>query len=259
MTFPNEQKIAESLDISVELLPFLPELLADIWILGSSPNHIFDMLLPLRLPADESRVLDVGCGKGAVSITLAQKFGLYIDAYDHFQPFLEEAKQKAEEYGVNKLCKFALADIRTILPSVRNYDIVIYAAVGAALGNLESCIGQLRQTVHPGGYILIDDGFSSAEKPLEFPGYEYVATREEARRQLLSHGDQLIQELLVPKNEIIAYNHQNNKVIQKRAAELIKRFPDKTKLFSQYVQHQLDECQVIENETQGAIWLLQRI
>jgi cyclopropane fatty-acyl-phospholipid synthase-like methyltransferase len=258
MTTQNDPKIAASLDVSVDLLPFIPKLLADIWVLGSSPNYIFDMLLTLQLPADESRILDLGCGKGAVSITLAQKLGMYCDAFDHFQPFLDEANQKAEEYGVNKLCKFTLADMQTVLPSVRNYDVVIYAAVGSALGDLKSCLGHLRQTVHPGAYILIDDGFSIADHPLDFPGYEYVVTREEARNQLLSHGDQIIQELIIPKNEIIAHNNHNNQVIQKRAAELSEQFPEKKALFSDYVQQQLDECEVIENKTEGAIWLIQK-
>lgn len=216
------------------------------------------MLESLHLPLDQTRVLDLGCGKGAVTITLAQKLGVRVDGYDHYKPFLDEAIQKAKEHGVSDLCRFEFADINDIVPKARDYDVVIFAAVGPIGGNLKQCIGQLRRTIHQGGYILIDDGYAIESKQIDFQGYDYVATRAESIRQLTAHGDRLVQEVLVPKDEVIADNQRNNSAIAQRAAELTRHFPEKAQVFANFVQKEKDECEVIETSTEEAIWLLQK-
>ena len=63
-----DRQIAESLDATPELLPFLPELLAD-WT-SSRPEEVLRFLEPLELPPT-TRALDLGCGKGVVALALA--------------------------------------------------------------------------------------------------------------------------------------------------------------------------------------------
>ena len=92
-----------------ELLPYLPELLTDIWALGSSPVTVVEWLRSRQLPPETTRVLDLGCGKGAVSINLARELGFHILGIDFFEPFLAEAMEKARELGVEKLCSFECA------------------------------------------------------------------------------------------------------------------------------------------------------
>lgn len=258
MNIESGRQFAESLNVAEEVLPYLHELLADIWILGSSPNRIATMLESLHLPPDRARILDLGCGKGAVAITLAQKLGVKVDGYDHYKPFFDEAIRKAKEHGVGDLCRFEFADINGIIPKARDYDVVIFAAVGPIGGNLKQCVGQLRRTVHQGGYILIDDGYAIEDKQIDFQGYDYVATRAESRQQLTAHGDRLVQEVIVPKDEVIADNRRNNEAIAERAAELTRRFPEKAQVFANFVQKEKDECKVIETCTEEAIWLLQK-
>lgn len=258
MNTQDKQQLAESLNISEEVLPYFHELLADIWVLGSSPARITRMLESLRLPPDRARVLDLGCGKGAVSIALAKNLGFRIDGYDHYKPFLDEAVLKAEEHGVKELCQFEFADINDIIPKAHDYDAVVLASVGTIGGNLEHTVGHLRQTVRPGGYIVIDDGFSLQDEQIDFQGYEYVATHDECIQQLTAHGDKLVQEVVVPKEEVIAHNQFNNEAIAQRAAELTEHFPEKAQIFANFVKKEKDECDVIETRTEGAIWLLQK-
>lgn len=54
--------VARALEAPAELLPFLPELLADVDELGSDSKQIVSILRELPLPAG-ARVVDVGCGK----------------------------------------------------------------------------------------------------------------------------------------------------------------------------------------------------
>lgn len=76
-----EIEIAKSLDAKPELLPFIPELVADIWALGSSPDLAVEILKPVDLSPQTTRVLDFGCGKGAVSIHKISYHGLTIASF----------------------------------------------------------------------------------------------------------------------------------------------------------------------------------
>ena len=62
------RQVAASLDAPPELLPLLPELLADLRSLSGPVETLLDVIRGLGLPAD-SRALDLGCGKGALART----------------------------------------------------------------------------------------------------------------------------------------------------------------------------------------------
>ncbi|MEW5953106.1 MAG: hypothetical protein AB1815_05035 [Bacillota bacterium] len=70
-----EEKLAKSLTAeSTRLIPFLPYLLQDLWELGSSPKDIIDMAskhINIYI-SNKTKVLDLACGKGAVSIRLSK-------------------------------------------------------------------------------------------------------------------------------------------------------------------------------------------
>lgn len=182
------QDVATSLDATPELLPFISELLADIWVLGSQPEAILNLLRPLRLPTHSSQVLDLGCGKGAVALHLAKEFGFQVLGIDLFEPFIKDAKARAEQLSVTHLCRFMVTDIRDTLEKARGFDVVIYASDGGVLGDFERCVGKLRRSVHPGGYILIDDGFLAGSSKIERPGYEHYAPHAETLRKLTAYG-----------------------------------------------------------------------
>jgi tRNA1(Val) A37 N6-methylase TrmN6 len=46
--------------------------------MGSSVDQILDMLGTLPLSQDTAKVLDLGCGKGALSVQIASRFGFDI-------------------------------------------------------------------------------------------------------------------------------------------------------------------------------------
>lgn len=264
MTTGGNRQLAELNNVTEEIIPYYHELLADIWILGSFPNYIADMLETLPLSPAKARILDLGCGKGPVAITLAQKFGVKVYGCDIYKPFIDEAIKKAREYGVNDLCHFEFANINDVIPKARDYDVVIYAAPGPAFENLEQCVGQLRQTIHQTGYILICDGFAIENKKIDLKGYDYlkgydgIMTHSESLRQLTSHGDKLLHELIVPKKEVVDTNQRNNEAIAKRAADLAKRIPEMADIFIEFAQKEKDECKIIETTLEEAIWLLQK-
>lgn len=249
--------IAKSLEVNEELLPHVSELLADLWALGSSPNHIVDLLKPLELPPRKTRVLDLGCGKGAVSVKLAQELGLNVLGIDAFRPFLEEAKKKAVEHKVAHLCEFHFGDMREYVRDPSDFDVVVYASVGNVLGSFRDCVSSLRRTIRPGGYMIIDDGYLKSGSKLDRRGYEHYISYEQTVSQLTSHGDMILQEINT-ETETKAINNEYLRSITKRAELLKQVHPELQESLDWYIENQSVECDVIDNKICGTIWLVQK-
>jgi 2-polyprenyl-3-methyl-5-hydroxy-6-metoxy-1,4-benzoquinol methylase len=157
-----EEKLAKSLTSeSTEIIPYLPYLLQDLWELGSSPKDIIDMILKHMQVSQKTKVLDLACGKGAVSIHVAKALGCKVKGIDIISDFIDFADKKAQEYGVEKLCEFKVGDINEAVKVESDYDIVVLGAVGDVLGNPEETIQKLKITVKNGGYIIIDDAYGN--------------------------------------------------------------------------------------------------
>jgi len=245
-----ELSISKSLEVDPSLLPYIPELLTDLWALGGSPEIVVEILKPLNLQSGVTSVLDLGCGKGAVSITLASEFGFNIFGIDACDAFLKEAVNKANEFNVSELCHFELCDIHRFIANAKNFDVVIYASLGSILGNFEEIVGNLRQTIRPGGYMLIDDGFLKCSSKIERPGHRHCVSHEQSLKLLTSHGDTLIKEILT-EEESRAINEEYLKVIKNRAKNIIKRNPDLKEPITQYVKNQEIECEIIDKNITG--------
>jgi len=253
-----EKEIADSLETTPETLPFIPELLADLWELGSFPERIVEILRMVELPPETTRVLDLGCGKGAVSITLAKELGFQCLGVDAFAPFLREAEKIAAEKGVSGMCRFEPGNIREAVKTAGDFDVVVLASVGSPWGRLYQTVGALRQAVHPGGYLLYDEGFLAESAKAGQVNYEYMVPHEIALKQLTAHGDRLLREVIIPAAELQAMNNRYTELIRQRAAQLVKRHPESADLLWEYVQNQERECEILESTYVGAIWLLQR-
>lgn len=258
MNEKQQREIAEAFDATPDLLPFIPELLADLWALGSWLDVIVELLRPLGLSPETTRVLDLGCGKGAVALTLAQEFVFQALGIDFFKPFIRIARDRAEEMGVASRCRFVCADMRKMLRETRNFDVVIYASVGGVLGKLHECVAKLRQCVYPGGYMLIDDVFLTDPNKFESLWYEHCAYHEETLQQLTAHGDALLREVIIPEEDVKAFNQQATELIRKRAEKLAKSHSEAVDSLFWYVEKQERESEIMETTVTSAVWLLQR-
>lgn len=248
-----EEKLAKSLSAegSVELISYLPYLLQDLWELGSSPKDMLEIVQKHVTVSRNTRVLDLACGKGAVSIHLAKELGCMVKGIDIIPDFVEYARQKSKEYNVEKLCEFEVGDITQAVKQERNYDIVILGAVGDVLGDPLKTILLLKDTVKEGGLILMDDGYAkdSANKTY-FTRDQWLSVFEET-------GVQLLDEKLIDDDELDSLNQEQQRCIIKRAEELKRELPEKAHLFEGYIQSQQAECDELENEIDGVTILLQ--
>ena len=104
-----EEMIAYALEMDVSLLPFAAELLVDFEELGSDPELIVDVIRELDLP-DGACVIDLGSGKGAVTLEIAREIGCETVGVELFEPFVRSARALAESVGVARHCRLVHGD-----------------------------------------------------------------------------------------------------------------------------------------------------
>ncbi|MDD3537825.1 MAG: methyltransferase domain-containing protein [Eubacteriales bacterium] len=246
-----EEKLARSLSSEgVDIIPYLPYLLQDLWELGSSPRDMLEMVKRHLKISSGIKVLDLACGKGAVSILLTKELGCRMKGIDIVPEFIAYAEQKALAWGVDKLCTFSTGDITQSVHTETGYDLVILGAVGDVLGNPEETIVLLKKTLKKGGYILIDDAYGND------PGNEDYYNRTQWLRFMENAGVELVDEKPIKKEEITAINQEQQAHIIKRARELKEQRPEDALLFDRYIQSQQSECDELENEITGVTLLL---
>lgn len=248
-----EQELAASLTAdSTDLLPYLPYLLQDIYELGSSPADIEVLLRENTDFGPWFRVLDLACGKGAVSIHLAAKFGCSVKGVDFMQAFVNDAVRKATERFLDRLCRFEWQDANISVECERGYDLVILGAAGSILGDIDQTIHKLRQTIRRGGYIIIDDAYTTHKE--RTPHYTWQDWIEAFARNNVKY----IAHKTFQGANLEEANASNQAVIKQRAEELKSRHPEHADLFDNYVRAQQAEIDELEGDLVPLTWLLMK-
>ncbi len=253
-----EKSISDSLETDTKLLPFMPFLLQDMWALGSSVDDIITMIDLLDLVPEQTKVLDLGCGKGAVSIQIALKYGFKVFGIDVMSAFLEDAVKKAVDNNVSNLCQFIRQDIREYVSVEHKFDIVILASLGGILGSIKNTVSQLRTQVRSGGYMIIDDGYLKEKSSLKRKRYEHYRNHKKTLNELTSFNDLLLKEVNTTDLSL-KINDEYLNVIENRGKELVAKHPELKDVIKAYINLQQEECEVIKNQMEGALWLIQKM
>lgn len=251
------KSVANSLEVEEHFLNYMPYLLQDLWALGSSVDIILDYIKTIPFKSKKNKVLDLGCGKGAVSVKIASRFGFEVVGIDAMYEFIEIAKTKASEYFVSDNCTFIQEDILTYVSEPHNFDIAILASLGGIFGDNIKTIKHLRTQVKAGGYIIIDDGFLKNKKLSNRKGYAHCKDSETTLKELMSFGDYLEYDtstVEISKN----INSEYLKVIEQRGNELIKLNPNLKDYIQEYLALQREECEFINNEFEGRLWVFRK-
>ncbi len=257
MNDETQQSAANSPEVEKKILPYISYLLQDLWALGSSVDQIPDLVSALPLSSDTVKVLDLGCGKGAVSVQIASNFGFDVAGIDVMPEFLEYTYKKSSEYQVSGLCTFIEQDILTYVTDKQNFNIVILASLGGILGNNKNTIGKMRTQIRPGGYIIIDDGYLKKNELLNRKGYKHYQNYEKTVEELTMFNDRLLSE--IPTAEAsLKINNEYLKVIENRSIELIDQYPELEKDLNNYMHLQREECDILNIKIEGMIRVLKK-
>ncbi|MBL7994067.1 methyltransferase domain-containing protein [bacterium] len=241
-----EKSVVTAMDGSeIELFPYLPYILQDVWEIGASPEIIIDLVRKHAKEYPALKVLDLGCGKGAVSIKLAAKLKCHCYGIDAIKEFIEEAGHKAKEFGVDSLCKFEVNDIRIKTRELFNFDIVILGAIGPVFGNYFSTLSILSKVLKQNGLIIIDDGHIENGSDFIHP---LMQKKEVILKQISDAGMDLIDEVIIKNDEIKDLDDYILENLKKRCNELKEKYPEKISLFENYIKKQEEENDILETK-----------
>ena len=251
-----KQSVIQSLDgRDEELYPFLHYLLQDLWEIGTSPVHLIDLIERHKLAEKIKTALDLGCGKGAVSIQMAKHFGWHVHGIDAMPEFIEGAQQRSQTFGTAKRVSFELGDIRSAVKHARDYDLVILGSIGPVLGSIIETLSAVKSCLVPGGYVLLDDVYQRMD------GHSAAGDAPDRAAVLQQiHGSSLkiIEEFVYDHDYLAMSNQAIFAAIQKRAIELETAQPEKKHFFRAYVAQQAHENKVLEEDVECVTWLLKK-
>ena len=243
-----EESIVTAMDgRDTGIFPYLPYILQDFWEIGSSPEEMIRLIEKHSVNYSGLEVLDLGCGKGAVSVRIAEKLKCRCFGFDGLVEFIEEARQKAVEYKVGSLCSFEVADIREKIKELTEFDIIILGAIGQVFGNYYETLVKLKKCLKKDGFIIIDDAYIEDSSTFSHPA---ILKKGELSDQISRAGMVLIDQLTVTgPGEKEAEHEQEFNYIELRCKELINKYPEKKTLFENYIKQQNEEYDVLETKS----------
>jgi cyclopropane fatty-acyl-phospholipid synthase-like methyltransferase len=249
-----DEQIADALECEVELLRYMPELLEDLTTLGSDSELVVRLLRDAGVGAT-GKVLDLGCGKGAVSIAVARALGATVLGVDGFEPFVERATAAARAGGVETRCCFRAQDLRDVVSSERGYDAVLLLSVGRPFGTLADTVGAVRACARPGGLLVINDAFL-ADAGAKTGTYEDYGDHDTTIAELTAHGDTLVAEDVPSLEDEGRELADQLAAIQRRAQRLVQEHPDDAAAIRAFVERQAREIAALMGPVRGATWML---
>lgn len=238
-----EESIAVAMECTdTSLVAYLPYILQDFWELGSSSSDIILLIEKHLTDYSKLKILDIGCGKGAVSVKIAEKFNCECWGFDGIGEFIEEANRKSVEYKVDTLCRFEKADVRKKINELPKFDVIILGAVGQIFGNYYETLTQLKKCLSKDGLILIGDAYIEDTSSFSRPD---ILKRKELLEQIDRAEMKIIDELVGEQNDKEPEYEQEFDFIELRCNELAEKYPEKKSLFESYVQRQIVEYDVL--------------
>ena len=248
-----KESVVRSLDgSSPGIFPYLPYILQDLWELGADPSTVL-RLVKQHLQKKPLRILDAGCGKGAVSIRLASELDCRITGIDAMPEFIEDARAMAEKKGLSNCCNFVVGDIRKEIPRIGKYDLLIMGAVGNVLGNVLETLSFLSKALDSPGYIILDDAWLEDDSPVK---YDRCLRKSDFCAQIGQAGFEIVEEVIFDKEAARESEKYMFGPMKNRAEELMEMYPEKKQLFRNYLENQEYEFQMLLTYLTAATWLL---
>jgi len=236
-----KKEFQNSLDLTNdELENYIPDLLKGLWELGSMPEYVVELIRRNNIGKDKN-VIDLGCGKGAVLVTLAQQFEIKGLGFDLVTYFIEEANNYAKEFSVSERIVFKTNDIVEIVKTIPKQDIVIYGYDSEVLGDLKHTVSELSKCMKDDGYIILEFMYTNLPN-------EGMVTESEMINILKQTDCRILDRIDWNKETLIQTNRKNTEIIQENVKNLISKYPEKQEMFNEYVQNQMIECNEIEND-----------
>jgi len=243
-------------DNDVNLIKYYPYILQDFWEIGTPPNEIIKLIKKHKQNYHGLKVLDLGSGKGAVSIKIASELKCTCFGIDVINDFVNFSNNKAREFSVDDICTFEINDIRTRIKTLGKYDIIILGAIGPVLGNFYDTLLQLSPHLNEDGLIIINDGYVEDGCITDYPN---VLQKSDLIKQINDAQMEIIDSIIEDEaHEVKGDYEQEVKNLEKRCLELIEKHPENETLFLEYIKNQKSLYEKLDNEVISVIFVIQQ-
>ena len=106
----------------------------------------------------QGRILDVGCGAGAMNLVLAQQFpDSEIAGIDLSQPLLRLAREAARAANVGERLKFERGDVHEMPYADGSFDVLINTNMVHLVGDPIRMLDEMERVLVPGGFLFVAD------------------------------------------------------------------------------------------------------
>jgi len=113
-----------------------------------------DLLLDLIGPASGRRILDVGCGDGALAVELASR-GADVTGIDASPKMIAAAQMRAKRCGTK--ADFAVADAETLPVADESFDIVVAVTLLCFVPDARKSMSEMARVLIPSGRAVIGE------------------------------------------------------------------------------------------------------
>lgn len=202
---------------------------------GSDASTLRAFSMLPNLP-DSPRILDIGCGPGAQTVSLARNSQAEITAVDTHQPFLDDLNRRANQANVAERIhplKASMFELNFAEP----FD-VIWSEGAIYIIGFEQGLRDWRRLLKPGGFIAVTElSWIKSNPPetarrfweVDYPG---MGTVDENIKRIASAGYRAIGHFTLPESDWwVNYYHP----ISDRITALRDQYPDNPE-----AQHWLD-------------------
>ena len=151
-------------------------------------SESLDAVLAALALGPEDTAIDIGCGKGEALIRLGERYGVIGTGLDVNPEFLKIAERESARRLRSGMIAFHLTEATSFQAQPDSYTAAICLGSTHAYGSFGSALESLARLVHPGGSILIGEGYWRREPD---PGYLHLLGAE--RDELNDHAGNIAQ------------------------------------------------------------------
>jgi ubiquinone/menaquinone biosynthesis C-methylase UbiE len=114
---------------------------------------VLDYVDAAALPS-ESRVLEIGCGAGHLTMELAER-GFHVDAVDASPAMVDATGGRAAERGLSERVAVGVADVHALPFGSSEFDMVVAVGVIPWLHSPDSAVREMARVLRPGGQLVL--------------------------------------------------------------------------------------------------------
>lgn len=124
----------------------------------TSPDKIRRLGSHLRL-RPKTRVLDIACGKAGPALILAREFGCRIDGVDVSTVFVEAARRRIAEAGLENLISVEVGDAKQVVLEPDAYNVALCLGAAFVWGHIGDAAAALAAIVGTGQMVAVGEPF----------------------------------------------------------------------------------------------------